>query len=113
MKKRLLQKYTMGLSLIVLFLFTLHRPAYGEPEFQNPNDNNLNALHDKHRSNIFFLFPQDSRKNKHFSLADGFMLCELLTLQHTKLNIYYMKKDVSTKSILDIKRFFLEIKLDF
>ena len=107
------QKQWIHFAIIMLFLMLLRAPAYGDVVLNEMQTIEFSVLSNATKPIPFFLFPQDNRKTRGFLLADGFVLCELLTLGNTKLNVCYIKKDIATKPILDLKRFFFEVTLDF
>ena len=107
------QKQWIHFTAIMFFLMLLRAPAYGDTVLNEIKTIEFNLLSNAAKPIPFFLFPQDNRKTKGFLLADGFVLYELLTLGNTKLNVCYIKKDITTMPILDMKRFFFEFTLDF
>lgn len=107
------QKYAWWFAIGAFLIITGYEPVWGETRLQADQDQIFQSVKEENTSNFFTLFPQTTQKNLCFSLADGFVLCEFLTHQNARLNIYYTQKDISSRSALDMKRFYLGIKLDF
>ena len=113
MKSNRHPQYALWFAIGIFLITAWHEPARGETRLQTVQDRTCKSEKEKTETDIFTLFPKNAQKYSHFSLADGFVLCEFLTLQNTRLNIYYTRKDISTRSALDMKRFYLGVKLDF
>lgn len=107
------QRYGLWFAIGIFLITAWYEPVWGETRLQTANGQTANVEKEKITSNFFTLFPTTNEKHLYFSLADGFILCEFLTLQNARLNIYYTRKDISSRSVLDMKRFYLGIKLDF
>lgn len=96
-----------------LFLLLLAMPACGDEQLSRIEIYNFNKLTTYREAGVSFLANKIGMLANITSTNNGLVLCELLDLRGTKLNICYLKKDLKTIPILDLNRLFLEVKLDF
>ncbi|MBA3012563.1 MAG: hypothetical protein FP812_20345 [Desulfobacula sp.] len=103
----------LKIPMACLFFVLLAMPAFGNDRFSKIEINNFNKLTSYRETGVSFLANRIGMLANITSTNNGFVLCELLNLGDTKLNICYLKKGLKTMPILDLNRLFLEVKLDF
>jgi len=114
MKIKISQKIKkLKMPMACIFFILLAMPACGEELSSKFEINNFNKLTAYSDTRISFLTHKIGMLANITSTNNGIVLCELLKIGSTKLNICYLKKDLKTKPILDFNRLFLEVKLDF
>jgi hypothetical protein len=113
MQKLFHRKHMIKLPIIIFLLIIFHLPAFGETVYQEINPSEFKVLSNGPKTCPFFTFIQNNRQAKSFLSVDGFVLYELITIRNTKLNVCFIKKDITTKPILDLKRLFFEFTLNF
>jgi len=114
MISQIIQKIkNLRIPMACLFFVLLAMPACGNERLPRIEINNFNKLTSYRETGVSFLANKIGMLANITSTNNGFVLCELLDLRGTKLNICYLKKDLKTMPILDLNRLFLEVKLDF
>jgi len=103
----------LKIPMACLFFVLLAMPACGNEQLSKIEINKFNQLTSYRETGISFLTNKIGILANITSTNNGFVLCELLDLRGTKLNICYLKKDLKTMPIFDLNRLFLEVKLDF